>query len=259
MITWPFDWTVYAGLALLFFGHAWLARGASDTQPRHTLYLLAGLATLWIALETPIDTISDRYLDSVHMLQHVLLGFVAPPLLLLSLSREMVARIVRVPGVRPLTEPVQAQVIAAAVMIAWHLPPLYDATLRSEDLHIVEHLTFIGAGLALFWPVIEATSEHARWRMSAGARLVYLLLATLPQDGVALALIFSRVPFYEFYTHAPRLIEGFTSVIDQTIAGAVLMIFGKVTMAVAALAIFFRWFGAEHGSDRGIESRLGVR
>jgi len=244
MITWPFDWTVYAGLALLFFGHAWLARGASDAQPRHTLYLLAGLATLWIALETPIDTISDRYLDSVHMLQHVLLGFVAPPLLLLSLSREMMARIVRVPGVRPLTEPVQAQVIAAAVMIAWHLPPLYDATLRSEDLHIVEHLTFIGAGLALFWPVIEATSEHARW---------------LPQDGVALALIFSRVPFYEFYTHAPRLIEGFTAVIDQTIAGAVLMIFGKVTMAVAALAIFFRWFGAEHGSDRGIESRLGVR
>ena len=259
MITWPFDWTVYAGLALLFFGHAWLARGASDAQPRHTVYLLAGLATLWIALETPIDTISDRYLDSVHMLQHVLLGFVAPPLLLLSLSREMVARIVRVPGVRPLTEPVQAQVIAAAVMVAWHLPPLYDATLRSEDLHIVEHLTFIGAGLALFWPVIEATSEHARWRMSAGARLVYLLLATLPQDGVALALIFSRVPFYEFYTHAPRLIEGLTPVIDQTIAGAVLMIFGKVTMAVAALAIFFRWFGAEHGSDRGIESRLGVR
>src|SRR5207248_2038968 len=163
MITWPFDWTVYAGLALLFFGHAWLARGASDAQPRHTVYLLAGLATLWIALESPIDTMSDRYLDSVHMLQHVLLGFVAPPLLLLSLSREMVSRIVRAPGVRPLTEPAQAQVIAAAV------------------------------------------------------------------------------------------------VIDQTIAGAVLMIFGKVTMAVAALAIFFRWFGAEHGSDRGIESRLGVR
>jgi putative membrane protein len=259
MITWPFDWTVYAGLAVLFLGHAWLMRGASDARPRHTLYLLAGLATLWIALETPIDTISDRYLDSVHMLQHVLLGFVAPPLMLLSLSREMVARIVRVPGVRQLTEPVQAQVIAAAVMIAWHLPPLYDATLRSENLHIVEHVTFVGAGLALFWPVIEATSAHARWRMSAGARLVYLLLATLPQDGVALALIFSRVPFYEFYTHAPRLIEGLTALIDQSIAGAVLMIFGKVTMAVAALTIFFRWFGAEHGADRGIESRLGVR
>jgi putative membrane protein len=258
-MSWPLDPTVYAGLVALFLGHAWLARRVDDAQTKHTLYFGLGLVTLWVALETPIDTISDHYLDSVHMLQHVLLGFVAPPLMLLSLSPRMVARVVRIPGLRPLTEPIPAQVIAAAVMVAWHLPPLYDATLRSEELHVVEHVTFIGAGLALFWPVIEATSVHARWRMSAGARLVYLLLATLPQDGVALALIFSRVPFYEFYTHAPRLIDGFTVVIDQTIAGAVLMIFGKVTMAVAALTIFFRWFGAEHRSDQGIESRLGVR
>src|SRR6267143_5911971 len=255
-MTWPVDVTVYAGLVALFLAHAWLAGTVSDSQRKHSMYFGLGLVILWLALETPIDTISDHYLDSVHMLQHVLLGFVAPPLMLLSLSPGMVARIVRIPGVRLVTEPVPAQVIAAAVMVAWHLPPLYDATLRSEELHVVEHVTFIGAGLALFWPVIEATSLHARWRMSAGARLVYLLLATLPQDGVALALIFSRVPFYEFYTHAPRLIEGFTALIDQTIAGAVLMILGKATMAVAALAVFFRWFGAERRAD--IESPLGV-
>src|SRR5205807_1144985 len=83
-------------------------------QRKHRLYVLAGLVTIWVALETPIDTISDHYLDSVHMLQHVLLGFVAPPLMLLSLSPGMVARIVRIPGVRPLAEPVPAQVIAAA-------------------------------------------------------------------------------------------------------------------------------------------------
>jgi cytochrome c oxidase assembly factor CtaG len=86
--------------------------------------------------------------------------------------------------------------------------------------------------------------------MSSGAKLVYMLLATLPQDGVALALIFSRVSFYEYYTHVPRLIPGFTAVIDQTIAGAVLMIFGKVTLAVAALVVFFRWFGAEQAADQ---------
>ena len=259
MVTWPFDITVYAGLVFLYFGHAWLARGAPDAGRRHTIYFLAGLATLWLALETPIDTISDHYLDSIHMLQHVLLGFVAPPLMLLGLSPAMVARLVRIPGVRMLTEPVPAQVAAAVVMVAWHLPPLYDATLYNEWLHVFEHVTFIGAGLVLFWPMLEATSAYARWQMSSGARLVYMLLATLPQDGVALALIFSRVPFYEYYTHAPRLIGGFTALIDQTIAGAVLMIFGKVTMAIAALVVFFRWFGAEHRADRGIESRLRVR
>jgi putative membrane protein len=250
LVTWPFDLTVYAGLVVLLFGHAWLARSAPDAARRHTVYFLAGLAALWIALETPIDTISDRYLDSVHMLQHVLLAFVAPPLLLLGLSPAMAARLARVPGIRAATEPVQAQVLAALVMIVWHLPPLYDATLHDEGLHVVEHLMFIASGLLLYWPVIEATSAQSRWRMSAGAKLVYLLLATLPQDGIALALIFSRVPFYDFYTHVPRLIDGYTALIDQTVAGAVLMIFGKVTLAIAALAIFFRWFGAEQRADQ---------
>ncbi len=247
------------GLVALFFGHAWLARGAPDADRKHTVYFLAGLATVWVALETPVDTISDHYLDSVHMLQHVLLGFVAPPLLLLGLSPAMAGRLARIPGAGALTEPLPAQVIAAVVMVAWHLPPLYDATLRNEELHIVEHLMFIGAGVVLYWPMLEATSEHARWRMSPGAKLVYMLLATLPQDGVALALIFSRVPFYEYYAHAPRLIDGFSALIDQTVAGAVLMILGKVTLGIAAVVVFFRWFGAEHRADRGIESPMRVR
>ena len=62
------------------------AKSAPDAQRKHTVYYLMGLFTLWVALETPIDPISDYYLDSVHMLQHVLLAFVAPPLLLLGLS-----------------------------------------------------------------------------------------------------------------------------------------------------------------------------
>jgi putative membrane protein len=185
--------------------------------------------------------------------------FVAPPLLLLGLSPDVAARLVRLPGVRPLTEPIQAQVVAAVVMIAWHVPALYDATLHNEGLHVVEHVMFIASGVVLYWPMLEATSAQSRWHMTPGAKLVYMLLATLPQDGVALALIFSRVPFYEYYTHVPRLIAGFTPVIDQTIAGAVLMIFGKVTLGIAALAVFFRWFGAEQAEDRGIESAVRVR
>lgn len=244
------DPTVYAGLLALYLGHAWLARMVSDGRRKHSLYFGLGLFTLWLSLETPLDTISDYYLDSVHMLQHVLLGFVAPPLLLLGLSPQMVGRLVRVPGLRAVTEPVPAQLIAGLVMVVWHLPALYDATLHSEPLHIVEHLTFIASGVVLYWPIISATSAHARWQMSPVAKLLYMLVATLPQDGVALVLIFSRVPFYEFYTHAPRLIPSLTPLIDQTIAGAVLMILGKAMLAVAAMAVFFRWFGADHRADQ---------
>jgi putative membrane protein len=248
-LSWPLDPTVYAGLVALYFGHAWLARGVGDVRPRHSLFFGLGLLTIWVALETQLDTIADHYLDSVHMLQHVLLGFVAPPLMLLGLSPGMVARVVRVPGVRAVTEPVPAQVIAGVVMIAWHIPAFYEATLYSEGLHVLEHLTFIAAGLVLFWPVLQATSAHARWQMSPGAKLLYMLLATLPQDAVALALIFSRVPFYEFYAHAPRLIASFDPLTDQTVAGAVLMIVGKATMAVAAIAVFIRWFDSDRRKD----------
>jgi putative membrane protein len=251
-VTWPVDITVYAGLVVLFLGHAWLAGQVTDAQRKHTLYFGLGLVTLWFALETPIDTISDYYLDSVHMVQHVLLGFVAPPLMLLGVSPQMAKRIVRVPGVRAITEPVAAQVIAGLVMIVWHFPPLYDATLYSGALHVVEHVMFIAAGVVLFWPMLAATSAQARWHMSPGAKLLYMLVASLPQDGVALALIFSRVPFYEYYTHAPRLVASLTPLIDQTVAGAVLMVLGKATMAVAAIAVFVKWFGSEQLADQAM-------
>ena len=257
-MSWPLDPTVYAGLAALFLGHAWLARRADDSQRKHTLYFGLGLVTLWVALETPIDTISDHYLDSVHMLQHVLLGFVAPPLMLLGLSPRMAAQVAGVPLVRAITEPVPAQVVAAIVMIGWHVPALYNATLHSESLHVVEHLMFIAAGLVLYWPMLEATSAQARWQLSPVLKLVYMLAATLPQDGVALVLLFSRVPFYEFYVHVPRLVDSLTPLIDQTLAGAVLMVLGKATFAVAALSVFFRWFGGEQADDR-TRVRWGLR
>jgi cytochrome c oxidase assembly factor CtaG len=249
-MTWPLDPTVYLGLAALFFGHAWLARRVDDAQSKHTVYFGLGLLTLWVALETPIDTISDHYLDSVHMVQHVLLGFVAPPLMLLGLSPDMAGVLSRFPFVREIAEPIAAQVIAAGVMIAWHLPALYDATLRSESLHVVEHLTFIASGVVLYWPVLQATSAHARWKLSAPFILLYLLVATLPQDAIALVLLFSREPFYAFYLHVPRLVPSLTPIIDQTLAGAALMVLGKATFAVAGLAVFFRWFGGEHAADQ---------
>jgi cytochrome c oxidase assembly factor CtaG len=249
-MAWPFDPSVYAGLVTLWFGHAWLARDR-DLPRINSLWFGMGLACLWLALETPIDVISDSYLDSVHMLQHVLIGVVAPPLLLLGLNREMAGVLVRLPGVRAIIEPVPAQVISAVVMIGWHLPPLYDATLYSPSLHVIEHLAFIAGGVLFWWPVIDATAAHCRWRLSPMAQLLYLFIGTFPQDGVALALQFSRTPFYEFYTHAPRLVPALDPVTDQTVAGAVLMLFGKSSYFIGAVVVFLRWFGAEQRADAG--------
>jgi cytochrome c oxidase assembly factor CtaG len=255
-MAWPFDPTVYAGLLALWLGHAWLARDRGLSRAR-TLAFGSGLLTIWLALETPIDVVSDRYLDSVHMFQHVLLGVVAPPLLLLGLNREMAGVLLRVPGLRAATEPVPAQVLSAAVMIGWHVPALYDATLYSESLHVVEHLAFIGGGLLFWWPVIDATAAHARWRLSPLAKLLYLFIGTFPQDGVALALQFSRTPFYEFYTHAPRIVPGLDPVTDQTTAGAVLMLFGKSSYFIGTVVVFLRWFNADLRADMEASASRG--
>jgi putative membrane protein len=238
-------------------GYAVLARGRAGVTPARAVSYVLGLILLWVALETPLDTLSDDYLQSAHMFQHVLLGIIAPPLMVLGLSPSQAAALNRIPGVRLLTEPVPAQLIAAAVMIGWHLPPLYDAT-ENEAVHIFEHLTFIASGVLFWWPVLESTAAGARWQLGEVGRLAYLLVGTIPQDGVAIVLQFSRVPFYDFYRHAPMLVPGWDAVIDQNVAGTVLQLIGKISYLVAAIVIFFRWVAREQEAGDP-EEVLGLR
>ena len=238
-------------------GYAALARGREDFSPGRGISYVLGVVVLWVALETPIDTLSDHYLQSVHMLQHVLLAIIAPPLMVLGLSPTMAAALARIPGVRQLTEPIPAQVIAAAVMIGWHLPPLYDAT-ENESIHIFEHLTFIASGVLFWWPVLDATAAQSRRQLGEVGRLAYLLIGTIPQDGVAIVLQFSRVPFYDFYRHVPMLVPGWDAVIDQNVAGTVLQLIGKTSYLVAAIVIFFRWVAREQEAGDP-EEVLGLR
>jgi putative membrane protein len=251
VLPWPFDPTVYAGLLLLLGLYATLARSAPDARRTNGAYWVLGLFAIWAALETPLDVVSDEYLQSAHMLQHVLIGIVAPPLLLLGLSPSMAERLVRwVPGLRAAAEPLPAQVIFAIVMIAWHFPALYDVTLRYEGVHVFEHLTFMVGGFLYFWPVVGATSRLSRWRMGEMARIVYLLLGTFPQDTVSLVLMFSRRPFYEFYVQAPRLIAGLDPLSDQVLAGVVLGAAGKISYLVAILNIVFQYISRSRAEER---------
>jgi putative membrane protein len=243
-IPWPFDWSVYGGLALFAAGYALLARKRA-AGARHAVWFALGLLALWLALETPIDTLSDRYLMSVHMVQHVLLLFVAPPLLLLGLSPPMARVLASAPGVKWMTQPIVAQVTAAAVMVFWHLPAPYDWTLQSEGVHIVEHLTFIASGLMFWWPALSATSQASGAPLGDGWKLLYLFIGTIPQDTVALPLLLSHVTFYGFYDRQPRLLDWLTPSVDQDIAGAVMMIVAKITILLALIVIFFRWVRQE--------------
>jgi putative membrane protein len=256
-MSWPFDPTVYIGLALLFFAYAALARGRADLGRRQTLYFGLGVLTIWVALETPLDIVADHYLQSIHMLQHVLIGLVAPPLLLLGLSSSMAATLARLPGVRSVTEPIPAQVAFGIVMGAWHLPVLYDLTLHSEAVHVIEHLSFMATGSLFWWPVISATAAQSRWRLGDAGRVLYLLFGTVPADTVSVILMFSRAPFYPFYVSAPRLVAGVDPLTDQVLAGVVLMAIGKLSSLVAILEIAFRWLARVRAEEVGLVSGSG--
>lgn len=253
-ITWPFDPTVYAGLVGLLLGYGWLARERLDHDSR-ALFFLGGVGVLWIALESPIDTIGETYLGSVHMIQHMLLGMIAPPLLLLGLSPEMARVLVRgVPGLAWITRPVRAQVIAALVWIVWHLPWMYDLTTSNLQVHVTEHVLFILAGVVLFWPVMEGTgSTLPGGMMSDPWRMIYLGVATLPQDAVAIPLQFSNVVFYSQYASIPYVGPGYTSVVDQTVAGAIMMITANFVMAALLLTIFFRWLHRDEARQKQLD------
>jgi putative membrane protein len=187
------------------------------------------------------------------MLQHILIGIVAPPLLLLALSPSMVATLLRIPGLRAATEPVPAQLAFAVVMGAWHVPVLYDLTIRSEPLHVFEHLTFMAGGALFWWPVVGATSAAATWRLGEVGRVLYLLFGTVPADTVAVILLFARSPFYPFYGQAPRLVPGIDPLTDQVLAGIVLMAVGKLSYLVAILEIFFRWLARARAAEAAPE------
>jgi cytochrome c oxidase assembly factor CtaG len=187
------------------------------------------------------------------MLQHVLIGMIAPPLLLLALSPSMVATLLRLPGLRAATEPIPAQVAFALVMGAWHLPFLYDLAVRSEGVHVAEHLTFMAAGVLFWWPVVGATSAAATWRLGEVGRVLYLLFGTVPADTVAVILLFARSPFYPFYEQAPRLVPGIDPLTDQVLAGIVLMAVGKLSYLVAILEIFFRWLARARAAEAAPE------
>ncbi|MFZ0215166.1 MAG: cytochrome c oxidase assembly protein, partial [Candidatus Dormiibacterota bacterium] len=245
---WPFDPAVYLLLAALLAGHSLLARGTA-LRLRQRLYFLIGLFLVWLALETPLATLGNSYLVTANMAQHMLLVAFASPFLLLGLNDAMAARVFRVRLLRWLTEPIVALVLYAAGMILWHLSGPFDFALEHGGVILVEHLTFLVLGL-LYWScLIRATSRQARWSLTDPQKLVLLFFGSLPMMAVALPFQFAGWAFYAPYVAAPRLNGFFSPVVDQTVAGALMMTLDMTAMAVDGLVVFFRWFNGEVNRD----------
>jgi cytochrome c oxidase assembly factor CtaG len=257
-VGYPFDPSVYLGLAAAAVAYVVLTRG-ERVRWRELGAFGLGLLAVWGALETPLDPLGDRYLQSAHMVQHMLLMVLAAPLLLAGLTPAMAQRLLRwVPGLGWLSEPVVAQVIYALVVLVWHLPATYDLGLENGTVHIFEHLSFLAAGVLYWWPVIGSTSSQARWRLSDPQKIVYVFIGMMPMMLVSLSLQFSRQLFYAPYAGAPRLVPSISPILDQTIAGIVMMTMDMASSAWVLLIIFYRWMQEGlHQDLQGQEDNAG--
>jgi cytochrome c oxidase assembly factor CtaG len=222
---------------------------------------LAGLSAVWIAIGSPIASL-DRELLSMHMIQHLLLMTIGAPLILLGtpmlplmhgFARSFDRRLLFFPwrvveDVRGLiVHPLFCWLFAAAVLIGWHIPAIYELALESEALHHVEHASFLAAGL-LFWrPVIPSSGRSLRpprWSI-----VLYLFAATLPCDVLSAYLAFCERVIYGSYLNAPSRF-GISPLQDQTFAGALMWVCVTFAYLVPAAVITIRLLSQPDPQDR---------
>jgi len=218
---------------------------------------MAGLLVLAIALMSPIDLFSDQ-LFFMHMIQHLLLMMVAPPLLWLAnpfatglwgLPRSWRLTVgdwfqgnsrLR-PILRRLTAPGIAWMLFIVALLGWHDPHAYDLALRNEWVHNLEHLTFFVTAMLFWWHVVGA-GPQIHGRMHPFLRIVYVLAAVPPNMLLGVAISLANAPIYIYYTTMPRIF-GLSVMDDQTLGGLIMWIPGSMMYIVAALVLIARLFG----------------
>ncbi len=251
-----FDWTawsadpvVLSGLALLGGGYAaatlWrgrIQRGAR-VEPARVISFAGALAVLLGSLTGPLHDLSDYYLFSAHMVQHLLLAFAMPPLLLHGTPPWMARALLGHPAVvalgRPLTRPAGAFAAFNLVLVAWHLPPLYNLAMDVHAVHIVQHLMIMGVSALLWWPVLSPSTDLPR--APYPVQLLYLFVVGLPMVVVSIFITMADSVLYPAYVAAPRVWVALSPHADQHLGGLIMWIPGGLVFLVAISVVFFRW------------------
>jgi cytochrome c oxidase assembly factor CtaG len=236
-------------------GVAGIRRQSGRRTRRHRAgYFYAGLMVLFVALVSPVDGYADRLL-SVHMVQHLLLTLVAPPLLLLGAPVTLVLQassdrfrkgvllpVLRSRGVKLLSNPAVGWVVFAAVLWGSHFSPLYEAALRSRGVHALEHAAYVGSALLFWWPVVGADPSPAR--LSPPARILYLFLAMPQMTFLGLAIYGSNRVLYPHYLVTSASL-GTSALSDQHLAGALMWTSGMFLLVPAIGFVLMSWLDRE--------------
>jgi len=207
---------------------------------------VAGLVVLLGSLNGPIHDLSDYYLFSVHMVQHLLLTLVLPPLLLAGTPGWLLSPLVRHPTVRRVarvvTHPIVAGVLFTVTLAAWHTVPAYELMMEDHDVHVFTHLLFMVTAVIMWWPVMSPVPELPA--LGLGSRMLYLFVVGVPMQLVAAIITFADSVLYQWYAVAPRT-WGLSPLDDQKLGGLLMWIPGNLYLFGAIAVVFFIWAGQE--------------
>jgi putative membrane protein len=230
---------------LYFYGIGPLRRRLGlgpPASPWQVASFCAALLVLLLSLNGPVHDLSDYYLFSVHMLQHLVLTLLFPPLFLMGIPSWLLRPLVRHPGVlaaaRLLTRPWLAALLFSLSIAVWHLSPFYDLMMRNHEVHIATHLLFMVTATLMGWPVMSPLSELPR--LPPGMGMLYLFLVGIPMQVVAALITFADEVLYPWYLAAPRT-WSLSPLDDQQLGGLLMWIPGNLWMFAAIGVLFFRW------------------
>ena len=245
-------------IAVLYARRVHTLRTRGTVVPTWRILLFAtGILTLLVALVSPVHAIGEQ-LFSFHMLQHVMLGDLAPLALLAGLTGPILQPVLRhLHRLRFLAHPFVALPLWAVNLYVWHLPFLYEAAVRHDAVHALEHLCFFLGGTIMWLPVLE-TLPAPEW-FGTGAKLGYIAVVRLVETVLGNVFFWAGTVFYPaVYVHRQRL-WGLSPLADQGIAGAVMMIEGSIVTLVALAWLFLRMASEGELRQRLLERGLDPR
>ena len=224
--------------------------GSAPVPGKNVASFSFAMALMFVALQGPLHELSDFFLFSAHMVQHLVLILIMPPFLLYGLPDWMLRPAIKIRPIgalaRLVTFPIVAFALNNTIFLAWHFPGPYDLMMRNHDVHVAMHLMIMVTGTIMWWPVMSPLKELPR--IAAPLQMVYLFVLGIPMMVSAALITFSENELYRWYVEAPRLFA-ISPLDDQRLGGVIMWVPGGLMLWIAITVVYFRWTVPEVGED----------
>ncbi len=257
------DWHLHLDVVVLclgMLGGYWYA--INDLRPQisdagrvkrsQVISYCTGVFVIYIAAGSPMHDLSEQYLLTVHMMQHLLFTLVAPPLLIVGIPVWLWQALLRdkpvMRAAKVLTNPLAAFGVFNSMIVLTHLPEVVDYSLTHHWFHFFVHVALFASAMMMWWPILSRVPELPQ--LAEPYQMAYLFVQSVLPAVIGGFIVFSRTPVYEFYAEAPR-IWGISAVEDQQIAAGLMKTITPVILWSFIALAFFRWYAREQAEDKG--------